>query len=83
MILSLFTSEATVCVSVKPDETPVESFAYAESTAEASAASIKLSLLTSPSLIVTTEAELLSFSAAVSLTSGEDTYAVCVVPAAA
>ncbi len=40
ILLSILTSEATVCVSVKPVEAPMDIFAYAESTAEASAASI-------------------------------------------
>ena len=79
IILSMFTSEATACVGVKPAEKPVESLAYAERTEEASAASIKLSPLTSPSLIVTTEAEM-SFCAgvAVSLTLAAVTYAAVV-----
>ncbi len=83
MILSLFTSEATVCIRVKSEKAPMESFAYAERTADASAASIKLSPLTSPSLIVTTEAELSLLSAAVSLTFFVCTYVVCKVSAAA
>lgn len=62
MMLSILTSEATVCFSVKPVEVPMDIFAYAESTAEASAASIYPSALISPSMIVTTEAEVSLFA---------------------
>jgi len=72
-------------MGVSSDERPLDVFAYAERTAEASAASMNSSLFMSPSFIVMTEAELsvLAVSgAAVSLTLVNVSGTVCVQLAA-
>ena len=72
-------------MGVSSDESPLDVFAYAERTAEASAASMNSSLFMSPSFIVMTEAELsvLAVSgAAVSLTLVNVSGTVCVQLAA-